>query len=154
MFLPPGAVMRSLHLWLAYWLGRTNLRWLQSRAMRYASRKSRVRMSRLPLFIIALLFASITGARPYPGFSDYLEDWPGRYFIQSYDSIYISAFPSIAYRVSDKLSVAGGAQITYSSFDQERAVANIFDPGIGSRSGRFSNREIWQLSLGVKFDAL
>ena len=65
------------------------------------------------------------------GFSDDLGDWPGKYFIQSYDSIYISAFPSLAYRVNDKLSIAGSLAITYSIFDQEKAVANIFDPSYG-----------------------
>ena len=62
------------------------------------------------------------------GFSDDLGDWPGRYFISSYDSVSISAFPSIAYRVNDSLSIAGSASVTYSIFDQERAVANLFDP--------------------------
>jgi long-chain fatty acid transport protein len=65
------------------------------------------------------------------GFSDDFGDWPGRYVITSYDSLNISAFPSLAYRVNDKLSVAGSLAITYSLFDQERAVANIFDPEVG-----------------------
>jgi long-subunit fatty acid transport protein len=30
------------------------------------------------------------------GFSDDLGEWPGRYFIQSYDSVFVSAFPSLA----------------------------------------------------------
>lgn len=41
------------------------------------------------------------------GISDDLGDWPGRYFIQSYDSISVSAYPSLAYRVSEQLSIAG-----------------------------------------------
>ena len=65
------------------------------------------------------------------GFSDDLGDWPGRYFIESYDSVYISAFPSLAYRVNEQWSVAASVAITYSSFKQERAVRNIFDPGFG-----------------------
>ena len=65
------------------------------------------------------------------GFSDDLGDWPGRYFIQSYDSIFVSAFPSLAYRIDKRWSVAASAAITYSSFEQERAVRNIFDPGFG-----------------------
>ena len=44
------------------------------------------------------------------GFSDDLGDWPGKYFITSYESVNVSAFPSIAYRINDKLSVA--ARIT------------------------------------------
>ena len=46
-----------------------------------------------------------------PGFSDDLGDWPGRYFIQSYDSIFVSAFPSLAYRIDDRWSVAASAAI-------------------------------------------
>jgi long-chain fatty acid transport protein len=65
------------------------------------------------------------------GISDDLGDWPGRYFIESYDSVFISAFPSLAYRIDDQWSVAVSAAITYSSFEQERAVRNIFDPGFG-----------------------
>jgi len=65
------------------------------------------------------------------GISDDLGDWPGRYFIQSYDSIFVSAFPSFAYRIDHRWSVAASAAITYSSFEQERAVRNIFDPGFG-----------------------
>ncbi len=65
------------------------------------------------------------------GFSDDLGDWPGRYFIEKYDSIYVSAFPSLAYRIDSQWSVAASAAITYSSFEQERAVLNLFDPGFG-----------------------
>jgi long-chain fatty acid transport protein len=65
------------------------------------------------------------------GFSDDLGDWPGRYFIESYDSVFVSAFPSLAYRIDDQWSVAVSAAITYSSFEQQRAVRNIFDPGFG-----------------------
>ena len=68
------------------------------------------------------------------GFSDDLGDWPGRYFIETYDSVSISAFPSLAYRVSDKLSIAGSLSLTYAIFDQERAVANFLDPGFGDGS--------------------
>jgi long-chain fatty acid transport protein len=42
----------------------------------------------------------------------------------------ISAFPSLAYRVNDKLSVAGSLALNYSVYDQDRAIANIFDPGV------------------------
>ena len=65
------------------------------------------------------------------GFSDDLGEWPGRYFIRSYDSIYVSAFPSLAYRIDDQWSVAASAAMTYTRFEQERAVRNIFDPGFG-----------------------
>ena len=65
------------------------------------------------------------------GFSDDLGDWPGRYFIKRYESVFVSAFPSVAYRIDNQWSVAASAAITYSKFEQERAVRNIFDPGFG-----------------------
>jgi long-chain fatty acid transport protein len=65
------------------------------------------------------------------GISDDLGDWPGRYFIESYDSVFVSAFPSLAYRIDDHWSVAASAAVTYSSFEQQRAVRNILDPGFG-----------------------
>jgi long-chain fatty acid transport protein len=62
------------------------------------------------------------------GFSgDFEKDWPGRYFIQDYDLLYISAFPSLATRLSDKLSVAASLALTYTSYEQIKAVPNL-DP--------------------------
>jgi long-chain fatty acid transport protein len=70
------------------------------------------------------------------GFSDDLGEWPGRYFIKSYDSFMVSAFPSLAYRINDQWSVAGSLALSYSSFEQERAVRNIFDPGYGDGNSK------------------
>jgi long-chain fatty acid transport protein len=85
------------------------------------------------------------------GFSDDLGDWPGRYFIQSYDSIFVSAFPSLAYRIDDRWSIAASAAITYTSFEQERAVRNVFDPGFGD--GR-SKLEADSVEVGFGLSAL
>ena len=65
------------------------------------------------------------------GFSDdFGETWPGRYFIQEYELLYISGFPSFATKLTDKLSVAGSLAITYTSYTQDKAVPNL-DPGAG-----------------------
>lgn len=62
------------------------------------------------------------------GFSeDFGEDWPGRYFVQDYDLLYISAFPSIATKINDQWSIAGSLAITYTSYEQNKAVVNIDD---------------------------
>jgi len=45
-------------------------------------------------------------------------------------------FPSLAYRIDDRWSAAASAAITYSSFEQERAVRNLFDPGFGDGRSR------------------
>ena len=70
------------------------------------------------------------------GFSDDLGDWPGKYFMESYDALNISAFPSLAYRVNEKLSIAGSLSLTYASFEQERVVSNLLDPGTSEGSAR------------------
>jgi len=83
------------------------------------------------------------------GFSDDLGDWPGRYFIESYDSVFISAFPSLGYRIDDQWSVAASVAVTYSKFEQERAVRNIFDPGFGDGRSKIEADSIefgWGLS--------
>ena len=85
------------------------------------------------------------------GFSDDLGEWPGRYFIKRYDSIYVSAFPSLAYRIDGQWSVAASAAITYTRFEQERAVRNIFDPGFGDG---LSETEADSFELGFGLSAL
>lgn len=63
------------------------------------------------------------------GFSDDYEDgWAGRYLIEEYDLVYISAFPSLAMKVNEKFSVAASLALTYTMYEQIKAVPNI-DPG-------------------------
>lgn len=65
------------------------------------------------------------------GFSeDFDDDWAGRYLLQEYNLAYVSAFPSIATRLSDKLSVAASLALTYTTYDQTKAVPNL-EPGYG-----------------------
>lgn len=65
------------------------------------------------------------------GFSgDFADGWPGRYFIEDYSLFYISAFPSIATKLTDRFSVAGSLAMTYTSYEQDKAVLNL-DPGAG-----------------------
>lgn len=65
------------------------------------------------------------------GFSeDFDDDWPGRYLVDQYDLVYISAFPSLATKLTDKLSVAASLALTYTTYEQEKAVPNL-DPGAG-----------------------
>ena len=62
------------------------------------------------------------------GFSDdFDDDWPGRYLIDEYTLLYISAFPSIAKKVNDKLSLGASLALTYTDYEQIKAVPN--DPG-------------------------
>jgi len=64
---------------------------------------------------------------------DYSEEWVGRYTVTDYDLLYISAYPSMAYRMSDQLSIAGSLSIAYSTYDQESVVysnASQIDNGV------------------------
>ncbi len=56
---------------------------------------------------------------------DFGEDWAARYLIQEYTLLYVTAFPSIAKKVTDKLSLAGSLMLTYTSFEQIKAVLNL-----------------------------
>ncbi len=65
------------------------------------------------------------------GFSTEFEDnWPGRYFLREYNLLYVSAFPSLAMKLTDKLSVAASLALNYTTYDQRKAVPNI-EPGYG-----------------------
>jgi long-chain fatty acid transport protein len=76
------------------------------------------------------------------GFSDDLGEWAGRYFMQQYEALYVSALPSLAFRASDRWSVAGSVTITYASYEQERAVRNIFDPGFGDGKSKIETDSV------------
>ena len=85
------------------------------------------------------------------GYSDDFGDWPGRYFIESYDSVSVSAYPSVAYRINEQWSVAASLALNYASFEQERAIANALDPGYADGS---STLETDGLDVGFGFSTL
>lgn len=59
---------------------------------------------------------------------DYNDDWVGRFQNQEVSLLTLSAIPSLAYRVTDWLSVGAGAQILYGRFDIKAALPT---PGPG-----------------------
>lgn len=81
---------------------------------------------------------------------DYGDDWPGRYFLQEYELLYVSAFPSIATRLTDRLSVAGSLALTYTTYDQRKAVPNV-EPGLDDGTLKV---ETDGLSVGFGISAL
>jgi len=97
------------------------------------------------------------------GFSDdFGEDWAGRYIIQDYSLAYISAYPSIATKLTDKLSVAGSLMLTYTVFEQNKAVLNL-DPGFDDGSlnldadgwtGGFSFSMLYEFNDRTRFGAV
>jgi len=62
---------------------------------------------------------------------DYSDEWVGRYIFTDYDLLYVSAYPSLAYQVNDRFSIAASIAATYSTYDQE-SVAYSNNEGIGN----------------------
>ena len=49
--------------------------------------------------------------------------------MEEYDLLFISAYPSIAYKMTEKWSVAASLAGTYTSYDQKSSVANLPEAG-------------------------
>lgn len=61
---------------------------------------------------------------------DYDDDWAGRYYVQESEFTTVAALPSIAYRITDWLSIGGGVGVNYATLDQKSAINNsVTDPG-------------------------
>jgi long-subunit fatty acid transport protein len=101
------------------------------------------------------------------GFSDDLGDWPGRYFIEDYDLIYVNAFPSLAYRLNDQLSLAASTVLTgiYHEFENNHAVtfdvnwsdfsnfklSGIYIDGNSIADNDASYQDIWTVSASYSW---
>jgi long-chain fatty acid transport protein len=60
---------------------------------------------------------------------DYDPTWAGRYLTSYISFVTLEARPSLAYRLSDRLSVGGGLSVQRVSFQHRNAVVNVLDPG-------------------------
>ncbi|MFO1152711.1 MAG: outer membrane protein transport protein [Rhodospirillales bacterium] len=58
--------------------------------------------------------------------AQYQSNWSGRYYGTKSELITLGAFPVAAYRVTDWLSVGGGAQILYGRLNSKTSVRNVF----------------------------
>jgi long-chain fatty acid transport protein len=81
-------------------------------------------------------------------FSDDLGEWPGRFFMQEYDSVMVSAYPSVSYKINDEWSIAASLALSYSSFEQERVVLNFLDPGFGEGRSKIDTDSL-EFGFGV-----
>ncbi len=61
----------------------------------------------------------------FGGMLEYESTWAGRYYGTKSDLLTLGAFPVVAYRVNDWLSVGVGAQILYGRLNVKSAVANV-----------------------------
>ena len=62
----------------------------------------------------------------FGGVIDYDNSWVGRYYVQKTELLGISLLPSIAYKVTDKLSLGASLNATYGIYEQKVAI-NIPD---------------------------
>lgn len=83
----------------------------------------------------------------------YDDDWVGRYYVRSTFLVGASILPSIAYRVTDKLSLGGSVNAMYGFLKTETAVNNI-DPAAGD--GRLNLKDTkWGFggNVGMLYEA-
>ncbi len=64
----------------------------------------------------------------------YEDNWVGRYYVQESDLITMSVFPSVAYRVTDWLSIGAGLNLQYAYLKNKVAVKNELP--LGSPDGQ------------------
>ncbi len=62
--------------------------------------------------------------------TEYPDDWPGRYNTQFTRVQSLSLNPNIAYKLTDSLSLALGAEVMWFDFYQEKAIVNPLAPGL------------------------
>ena len=74
---------------------------------------------------------------------DYNDDWVGRFQNQEVDLLTLSAIPSLAYRITDWLSVGAGAHILYATLDIKAAL-----PTPGPGDGRVKVEDADDVDVG------
>ena len=68
---------------------------------------------------------------------DYDDDWAGRFQVQDVSILVIGAVPSVAYKLTDKLSLGASVPVMYSKLDMDVAVPNAANPVTG-REGKIN----------------
>jgi long-chain fatty acid transport protein len=63
---------------------------------------------------------------------EYPKDWEGRFFLTSSELLQLNFSPTIAYKISEKLSIGGGAVVTYATFKRANQISLAPLPGEGS----------------------
>jgi len=90
---------------------------------------------------------------PLGGGMDYGKDFVGRYAIRDVTLAGVALTPSLAYRVTDKLSVGAGVSVIYTTLDQSIAIRQgAPDPALDARV-KFENLDDWGVQgvLGLTY---
>ncbi|MBK7676054.1 MAG: outer membrane protein transport protein [Candidatus Accumulibacter sp.] len=83
---------------------------------------------------------------------DYNDNWAGRYYVQQATLIGASLLPSIAFRVTDKLSLGASVNAMYGYLKNETGIKNLFSANDGKLSmsdGTWG----WGGNLGLMYEA-
>ena len=93
------------------------------------------------------------GVLGYFGLSqDYGDSWVGRYYVKNNALQGLTVQPSVAYKVTDKLSLGAGLNAMYASLEQETAINNV---GEGRPDGELKiNDSTWGFgaNLGLLYE--
>ena len=83
---------------------------------------------------------------------NYDDDWVGRYYVQETTLLGISLVPSIAYKVTDKLSLGGGVTAMYGSYKNQVAINNV-NPAFGDGQLKLDDTVWgWGVNLGLLYE--
>ncbi|WP_373499778.1 OmpP1/FadL family transporter [Desulfococcus sp.] len=83
---------------------------------------------------------------------NYDDDWAGRYYVQETTLLGMSFLPSIAYRVTDKLSLGAGVNAMYGSYENQVAINNLL-PAFGDGQLKIDDTEWgWGVNLGLLYE--
>lgn len=63
---------------------------------------------------------------------EYPADWEGRFFLTSSKLLQLNLSPTVAYKISERLSIGGGAVVTYATFKRSNQINLAPLPGEGT----------------------
>lgn len=82
----------------------------------------------------------------------YDDNWVGRYYVQEATLLGISLMPSIAYKVTDKLSLGVGVTAMYGTYENQVAINNV-NPAFGDGRLKLDDNEWgWGGNLGLLYE--
>ncbi|QQO52477.1 MAG: hypothetical protein N838_02875 [Thiohalocapsa sp. PB-PSB1] len=95
----------------------------------------------------------IASTAPLGGGVDYGKDFVGRYAIQDVTLAGLALTPSLAYRVTDRLSIGAGASVIYTTLDQSIAIRQGAPSPASDGRIKFEDLDDWgvQAVLGLTY---
>jgi long-chain fatty acid transport protein len=83
---------------------------------------------------------------------NYDDDWAGRYYVQTATMLGLSFMPTVAYKVSDKVSVGAGLNAMYGIYKNQVAINNV-NPLYGDGQLKMKDQTWgWGANVGVLFE--